>query len=58
MAVENRKVLHPSLMAAETSSRLLFKLESRGSIIRAFRWTGKNQYFALCEAGFISFGGG
>ncbi|WWC91351.1 uncharacterized protein L201_006294 [Kwoniella dendrophila CBS 6074] len=35
----------------------LFKLDT-SSAIQPFRWTGKNQYFALCEAGFISFGGG
>ena len=23
-----------------------------------FRWTGRNQYYALCEASFASFGGG
>jgi hypothetical protein len=23
-----------------------------------FRWTGKNDYVALCEPGFLSFGGG
>lgn len=25
---------------------------------RVFRWTGRNQYVALCENNFISFGGG
>ncbi|WWC73233.1 uncharacterized protein I206_107199 [Kwoniella pini CBS 10737] len=35
----------------------LFKL-SHSSDAQVFKWTGKNQYFALCEAGFISFGGG
>ncbi|WWC64170.1 uncharacterized protein I303_106778 [Kwoniella dejecticola CBS 10117] len=35
----------------------LFKLNPL-SEPQVFKWTGKNQYFALCEAGFISFGGG
>ncbi|WVQ81536.1 hypothetical protein IAT38_003660 [Cryptococcus sp. DSM 104549] len=35
----------------------LFKL-SPDSHVQPFKWTGKNQYFALCESGFISFGGG
>ncbi|OCF44906.1 hypothetical protein I317_01185 [Kwoniella heveanensis CBS 569] len=35
----------------------LFKL-SPTSEVKTFRWSGRNQYFALCENGFISFGGG
>ncbi|WVQ93343.1 hypothetical protein IAU59_000411 [Kwoniella sp. CBS 9459] len=35
----------------------LFKL-SPTSDVKTFRWSGRNQYFALCESGFISFGGG
>ncbi|KAK8843413.1 hypothetical protein IAR55_007070 [Kwoniella newhampshirensis] len=35
----------------------LFKL-SPTSQARSFKWTGQNQYFALCESGFVSFGGG
>ncbi|WRT68916.1 uncharacterized protein IL334_005898 [Kwoniella shivajii] len=35
----------------------LFKITSL-SAVQAFRWTGKNQYFALCESDLISFGGG
>ena len=26
--------------------------------LEIFKWTGRNQYFALCENTFISFGGG
>jgi TLD len=26
--------------------------------VEVFKWTGKNDYVALCEAAFISFGGG
>ncbi|OXG18189.1 oxidation resistance protein 1 [Cryptococcus neoformans Tu259-1] len=35
----------------------LFKLTHSCQTI-PYRWTGKNKYFALCEAGFMSFGGG
>ncbi|WVF65697.1 hypothetical protein IAT40_000428 [Kwoniella sp. CBS 6097] len=35
----------------------LFKLFPT-SHVKTFRWSGRNQYFALCENGFISFGGG
>lgn len=34
----------------------LFKV--RGDFPVVFRWTGKNQYFALCESNLLSFGGG
>ncbi|WVW79046.1 hypothetical protein I302_101009 [Kwoniella bestiolae CBS 10118] len=40
-----------------TGESFLFKLDVESNI-RTYRWTGKNQYFALCESGFISFGGG
>lgn len=26
--------------------------------VKIFKWTGRNGYVALCEPGFISFGGG
>ncbi len=26
--------------------------------VRVFKWTGKNDYVALCEPDYISFGGG
>ncbi|EKM75119.1 hypothetical protein AGABI1DRAFT_132568 [Agaricus bisporus var. burnettii JB137-S8] len=32
-------------------------LENEGEV-RIYKWTGRNNYFALCEPGFISFGGG
>ncbi|KIS00055.1 oxidation resistance protein 1 [Cryptococcus deuterogattii 2001/935-1] len=35
----------------------LFKLTHSCQTI-PYRWTGKNKYFALCEADFMSFGGG
>ena len=41
-----------------TTPSFLFKLVSTEAGPRVFPWTGKNQYFALCESGFISFGGG
>lgn len=38
----------------------LFKLVGHDLDVHAkvFKWTGRNHYFALCEGGFISFGGG
>lgn len=41
-------------------SRFLYKLEDGPGGVKAkvFKWTGRNQYFALCESGFVSFGGG
>lgn len=33
-------------------------LEGDGSPLRVFKWTGKNDYVALCENDYISFGGG
>lgn len=33
----------------------LFRLNGRPSV---YKWTGRNDYFALCESDFISFGGG
>jgi hypothetical protein len=36
----------------------MFKFEAGKSKPHIFRWTGRNQYIALCETGFISFGGG
>lgn len=33
----------------------LFKMDPEPKV---FKWTGKNDYFALCEADYISFGGG
>lgn len=39
------------------SNSFLFKLTHSCQTI-PYRWTGKNKYFALCEADFMSFGGG
>ncbi len=36
----------------------MFKFIEGESKPRVFPWTGRNQYIALCEANFISFGGG
>jgi hypothetical protein len=36
----------------------MFKIIPGQLYPRVFKWTGKNQYFALCENSFISFGGG
>ena len=36
--------------------RFLWKFD--GEKLEVFKWTGKNDYVALCEPEFISFGGG
>ncbi|EIW66885.1 hypothetical protein TREMEDRAFT_72262 [Tremella mesenterica DSM 1558] len=36
----------------------LFKFRDDDSAPCVFRWTGRNQYFALCETNYVSFGGG
>ena len=37
--------------------RFLWKVLSEEKI-RVFKWSGKNDYVALCEPEFLSFGGG
>ena len=36
--------------------RFMWKFD--GEKLEVFKWTGKNDYVALCEPEFISFGGG
>lgn len=36
----------------------LWKQESDDAAAQVFKWTGKNDYVALCESDYISFGGG
>lgn len=41
----------------------LWRLDKAGKeggedTVKVFKWTGKNEYVALCEADYISFGGG
>ncbi|KAF9442810.1 TLD-domain-containing protein, partial [Macrolepiota fuliginosa MF-IS2] len=36
----------------------LWKWVEDNDELKVFRWTGRNDYVALCEPGFISFGGG
>ena len=36
----------------------LWKQEQNTTHVRAFKWTGKNDYVALCDSDYISFGGG
>lgn len=36
----------------------MFKFVKGESSPHVFPWTGRNQYIALCETNFISFGGG
>jgi hypothetical protein len=38
--------------------RFLWKVTGDGDKVRVFKWTGKNDYVALCEPESISFGGG
>lgn len=35
-----------------------FLWKAHGEDVRVFKWTGKNDYVALCEPESISFGGG
>jgi hypothetical protein len=51
----------------EVLIRFLWKLSSSGTdtdgggavlAVKTFKWTGKNDYVALCETDSISFGGG
>ena len=39
-----------------TTRRFLWKID--GDRVRVFKWSGKNDYVALCEPEYISFGGG
>lgn len=36
----------------------LWKQERDNTSVQVFKWTGKNDYVALCESDYISFGGG
>lgn len=39
--------------------RFLWKVKDKEKPqVKVYKWTGKNDYVALCEPGFISFGGG
>lgn len=67
MGVESRKchVLLVSIQIIDLARSLsLFRFlwtqgsEGEGSPLRVFKWTGKNDYVALCENDYISFGGG
>ena len=61
MVVANRKHYFHSIILN------LSKLDARDSFLwkiapdnqlRVFKWSGKNDYVALCESEYISFGGG
>jgi len=54
MEEENRQL--SNLLQCFANGRFLFKVVDEQ--VKVFKWTGKNQYFALCESGFVSFGGG
>jgi hypothetical protein len=38
--------------------RFLWRYLPSSGKFDVYKWTGKNDYVALCEEGFISFGGG
>lgn len=40
-------------------ARFLWKVKDKNKPeVKVYKWTGKNDYVALCEPGYISFGGG
>ncbi|CAE6418764.1 unnamed protein product [Rhizoctonia solani] len=43
---------------AGTGESFLWSQKQDGGPVNVFKWTGKNDYVRLCEADFISFGGG
>ena len=45
------------LMAVVRTGRFLWRLIP-GDGLRIYKWTGKNDYVALCEPEYLSFGGG
>jgi len=50
--------IHPSKGSYFGSGEsFLWQLKSNNGL-KVFKWTGKNDYFALCESDYISFGGG
>lgn len=39
--------------------RFMWKVKDKGKPdVKVYKWTGKNDYVALCEPDYISFGGG
>lgn len=52
--------IHPSRGRGYYGSgeSFMFKYTSASDELKVFKWTGRNDYVALCEPGFISFGGG
>ncbi|OBZ74849.1 Oxidation resistance protein 1 [Grifola frondosa] len=50
--------IHLSKGAYYGSGEAFLWREARDGGVRVFRWTGRNDYVALCEPGYISFGGG
>lgn len=60
MGLANRKYhLFIFLQVLTFNYRFLWKFEGTGPRkLKVFRWTGKNDYVALCEPEYLSFGGG
>lgn len=59
MVAANRESRHPCIDIDSTlnpSSRFLWRYIN--GKLDVFNWTGKNDYVAMCEPGYLSFGGG
>lgn len=57
MGVANRECSVPLIkFGTKNPKRFLWKYVA--GKFQVFKWTGKNDYVALCEPGFLSFGGG
>ena len=50
--------IHPSKGAYYGSGESFLWQMVASDRVRVFKWTGKNDYVALCEPDYISFGGG
>ena len=51
--------IHPSKGAYYGSGEsFLWQAAPDGGRVRVFKWTGRNDYVALCEPDYVSFGGG
>ncbi|KAI0798217.1 TLD-domain-containing protein [Abortiporus biennis] len=50
--------VHPSKGSYYGSGESFLWKEMSDHKVKIFKWTGKNDYFALCEPDYISFGGG
>lgn len=59
MGVENRTFLHIAIVGFGADDPLIrFLWKYVGGRLQVFKWTGRNEYVALCEPEYLSFGGG